>query len=149
MAELLPQAAWRDVLLDSVAVSALVGERIFPLLAKADTPRPYIVYRRIRAERAPGGGAYTLRGASGGVQVTIEATITADTYASGWAVAQACRKALSGKKVTSEIDGDSLLIQMATLDDESEDYEAAEGASEIRRLMITQDWTLTVALATS
>lgn len=72
-------------------VSALVGDRIYPLLVPQDASLPAIAYQRISTGREE---AHT--GPSGLCSARIQLTCIADSYESAKSVADAVRKSLDG-----------------------------------------------------
>ena len=72
-------------------VSALVGDRIYPLLVPQDATLPAIAYQRISTGRDE-----THTGPSGLSQARIQLTCIADSYDAAKAVADAVRSSLDG-----------------------------------------------------
>lgn len=85
------EQALHDKLADTAGVSALVGSRIYPLLAPQRATRPYVTYQRISTERD-----FALDGGVGRAQGRIQIDAWAETQLGARAVADAIRAALHG-----------------------------------------------------
>lgn len=75
-----------NVLMASSAVTSLVGNVVFPVVARADTELPAVTYMRMSGERI-----YTLAGRGGYATVRIGMTAWAREYAQARLVADAVR----------------------------------------------------------
>lgn len=84
-------------LLASAEVTALVGQKIFPIVAVQSTPAPYVTYCRTSVK--PG---YTKDRKSLTDTATVEVTIYAPTYEQSIAVMNAVDNALQGFRGTLE-----------------------------------------------
>ena len=86
-----PEAVLRNALVTTTAVSALVGSRVFPVIAPATAGVPYITYRRSSVQRSQ-----SLSGPIGVPTVTVELDVVAATYEGARDLADKCRKVLDG-----------------------------------------------------
>lgn len=89
------EEALRTVLIGNVGVSALVGTRVYPVVAPQGASLPAVVYQRISANRQ-----HHLQGPSGLTQVRMQFTAIATTYSAMKALANALRQALDGYRNT-------------------------------------------------
>lgn len=83
---------------NSVAVSALVGTRIYPKVAPQNVARPYIVYHVISdvSNQCLGGGVYQN-------QVRVQIDCWSEKYSEVKSMKQAVKDSLIGFKSSSEI----------------------------------------------
>jgi hypothetical protein len=96
-----------NILASDTAVKKLTGNRIYPTVAKIDTPQPFIVIQR--TSWTPGAwkmGGYTTPSA------IVSATIGGDTYGSAVDLAMAVRSCIDD----ATIDGISISVTNASED---------------------------------
>jgi hypothetical protein len=74
-------------------VTALIGNRVFPVAAPQTAGRPFVTYKRV-----PGDVNYTQGGESDLKRATFQVAAVAETYDTVIALAQAIRDGLSGKR---------------------------------------------------
>jgi hypothetical protein len=86
-----PESVARSALVADAAVAAVIGTRVFPVLAPATAPLPFATYRRSGVIRA-----HTLSGPMGSPTVNMALDIYAETYEAVRDLADKCRKVLDG-----------------------------------------------------
>lgn len=86
-----PEAAIRSVLLASPAMAALIGNRVFPVLAPATAPLPFVTWRRISVQRQQ-----SMAGPIGMPTVYLSVDVFAETYEAARTLADAIRQVLDG-----------------------------------------------------
>jgi len=116
-----PEAVLRNALLTDPAVAAIVGFRIYPMRYVGPSPvqLPLIVWRRARILREQ-----TLANPMGVPRVTVEFYLYAESYSAVRDLADKCRACLDGYGGTF----DNTQVKQASLEDESDDLVALEGA---------------------
>jgi len=114
-----PEAVLRTALVGTAAVTALVGSRIYPVLAPASASLPFVTWRRSGIERAQ-----TLGGPMGMPRVSVEYSIYGTTYEEARQVADAMRLVLDGYGGTA----DNTEVKQTSLEDESDDFVQLAGA---------------------
>ena len=114
-----PEAVLRTALVGNAAVTALVGTRIYPVLAPASALLPYVTWRRSGIEREQ-----TLGSPMGMPRVSVEYSIYGTTYEEARQLADAMRVVLDGYGGTS----DNTEVKQASLEDESDDFAQLAGA---------------------
>lgn len=114
-----PEAVLRTALVGDAAVNALVGTRIYPVLAPASALLPYVTWRRSGIEREQ-----TLGSPMGMPRVSVEYSIYGTTYEEARQLADAMRVVLDGYGGTS----DNTEVKQASLEDESDDFAQLAGA---------------------
>ena len=70
-----PEAAIRQLLIDNEETYALIGDRIFPIIAPMSAKYPFVVYRRTSLQRES-----TVNGPMGTPTVSIDFSCLSDTY---------------------------------------------------------------------
>jgi hypothetical protein len=86
-----PESVARSALVANTAVAAVIGTRVFPVLAPATAALPFATYRRSGVIRA-----HTLSGPMGSPTVNMALDIYAETYEAVRDLADKCRKVLDG-----------------------------------------------------
>jgi len=86
-----PERLLADQLKNSPAVAAIVGDRVFPVIAPASSAIPFITWRRSAVQRE-----MTLQGPLGMPTVTLAIDIYAETYEAVRELADRCRATLDG-----------------------------------------------------
>lgn len=86
-----PEIAIRQQLVSDAGVAALVGNKVYPVLAPASADLPFITWRRISVQRQQG-----LSGPVGMPTVLLSLDLFAETYEAVRELSDACRKALDG-----------------------------------------------------
>lgn len=88
-----PEQVIRQALIDTAAVNAICGQRIYPVLAPSSTDLPFAVYRRAST------GTVRTQALSGPVfakSVSLEFTLYAETYEAVRELAYEVNKVLDG-----------------------------------------------------
>ena len=114
-----PEAVLRSALSAAPAVSALVGNRIYPVLAPATAALPLVTWRRSGVQREQ-----TLGLPMGMPRVSVEYSIYGTTYEQARELADAMRVVLDGYGGTA----DNTTVKQASLEDESDDFVTLAGA---------------------
>jgi len=106
-----PEAFLYQRLTSQTAVSSLIGQRVFPLIAPTGTPLPLVVFQRTGVERPQ-----SLAGKVGNPVVTMQLTTYGTSYTSVKSIARAVRLAVDGWTGTTA----SVTIQRTTLQTEAD-----------------------------
>ena len=106
-----PEAFLYQRLTSQTAVSSLIGQRVFPLIAPTGTPLPLVVFQRTGVERPQ-----SLTGNVGNPVVTLQLTTYGTSYTSVKAIARAVRLAVDGWTGTTA----GVTIQRTTLQTEAD-----------------------------
>lgn len=130
-----------DFLDDHVAISALIGNRIYPDGIEQDAAMPAIVYWKVATDHE-----HTVAGLAGSAATRIEFEAYADTRAGSHALAKAIQNALMPRDGTYPIrglvNGITFLDVMLGQGQRSYDLPPTEGDDE-RRFVVTQDFVFT------
>jgi hypothetical protein len=94
-------------------LAALVGARIYPVLAPEAAAAPFVVYQRITGERID-----SLSGPSGMATPRFQVDVYATSYAASRAIAEQVRLALDNFRGTQSYPGGSTHIRFIALADE-------------------------------
>lgn len=129
-----PEQVARNALVTHTAVSALVGTRVYPVLAPATASLPFAVYRRSSIQRQQ-----TLAGPLGLPSVNMEMQIYGTTYETARQVADVFRSVLDGFSGTL----DNVVVQNSSLEQESDDFVQLAGAELPPVYSVTQNYALT------
>jgi hypothetical protein len=105
------EKAIRSILIDDGAVSALVGDRVFPVVRREGSVLPAIVYQQISGVRD-----HVFAGPSGFVEARFQINCWAETYEGADALADAVRIVMDAYHGTKE----SVVIQCIHLIDEGD-----------------------------
>lgn len=114
-----PEAVLRSALVANSAVAALVGSRIYPIIAPATAVLPFITWRRSGIQREQ-----TLSGPMGTPTVTVELNMYGTTYEEARDMADKVRRVLDGYGGTA----DNTTVNHAALTNESDGFETLAGA---------------------
>jgi hypothetical protein len=126
-----PEAVLRSALTSNAAVSALIGSRIYPVLAPASASLPLVTWRRAGIERQQ-----TLGAPMGLPRVTVEFSIYGTTYESAREIADAMRVVLDGYGGTI----DNTVVRQTSLEQESDDFVTLAGADMPPVYQVTQSY---------
>lgn len=113
-----PEAAVRNRLVTTAGVSALIGSRVYPVIAPATAALPFVTWRRIAVTRTQ-----ALSGPIGLPTVSLSLDIFAETYESARDIADECRKSLDGWGGTF----DNTEVANVSLDNESDGFAQLAG----------------------
>lgn len=114
-----PEAALRQILIETPSTAEILCTRIFPVIAPATVTLPFAVYRRSSIRREA-----TFTGPLGNPTVTIELLIADESYESVRGTADAIRVALDG---WTGMVGD-LIIRQTFLQNESDSFAQLQGS---------------------
>lgn len=113
-----PEIVVRNRLVTTAAVTGLVGNRIFPVIAPASAPLPFVTFRRLAVTRQQ-----SLAGPIGNPTVNLSVDIFAETYESARDIADQCRISLDGYGGTF----DNTTVSNVSLDNESDGFAQLAG----------------------
>jgi hypothetical protein len=128
-----PEAVLRSALVASANVSALVGSRIYPILAPQTAALPFIVWRRSGISRE-----HTLAGPMGVSTVSVEMQLLAATYEQARELADRCRLVLDGYGATLN----NTEVKHVSLEQESDDFVQLAGGDLPPVYQVTQTYNL-------
>jgi hypothetical protein len=114
-----PETVLRVALANSTAVTALVGNRVFPVVAPAEAVYPFVTWRRVAVQRLQ-----TLSIPVGLPRVTLDFSIYGATYDQARQVADAMRTVLDGYGGTV----DNTVVHRASVENETDDFVTLTGA---------------------
>ena len=126
-----PEAVLRSALVANNAVSALIGSRVYPVIAPATASLPFVTWRRVAIRRQQ-----TLGGPSGMPVTSVEYSIFGTTYEQARAVADAMRSVLDGYGGTAN----NTEVKQTSLEQESDDFVTLGGAELPPAFQITQQY---------
>lgn len=113
-----PEMVVRNRLVTTAAVTGLVGTRIYPVIAPASAPLPFVTWRRLAVTRQQ-----SLSGPIGVPTVNLSIDIFAETYESARDIADQCRVSLDGYGGTF----DNTVVSNVSLDNESDGFAQLAG----------------------
>jgi len=114
-----PEAAIREVLVENESASALLGSRIYPVIAPAVVTCPFAVYRRAAIKREA-----TFTGPMGNPTVSVEYQLMSETYEEVRVLADTVRQAIDGwTGIVGEV-----LIRQTYLETEYDHFAQLQGA---------------------
>jgi hypothetical protein len=128
-----PEAVLRSALVGDTSVTAIIGSRIYPVLAPASAALPFVTWRRSGIERGQ-----TLSGPVGLPRVSVEYSIYGATYEQARSAADAMRVVLDGYGGTA----DNTTVRQTSLEDESDDFVTLAGADLPPVYQVTQRYDL-------
>lgn len=126
-----PEAVLRSALVANNAVSALIGSRVYPVIAPATASLPFVTWRRVAIRRQQ-----TLGGPSGMPVTSVEYSIFGTTYEQAREVADAMRSVLDGYGGTAN----NTEVKQTSLEQESDDFVTLGGAELPPAFQITQQY---------
>jgi len=109
-----PEQGLATVLVSDPAVAALIGTRVYPVIAPAAADLPFVTWRRSGVLRQ-----HTLSGPMGMPTVTLTVDLYATTYEAVRELADRVRLALDGYGGTP---ADSISVKNVSLDNESDGF---------------------------
>jgi hypothetical protein len=128
-----PETVLRSALVASANVSALVGSRIYPILAPQTAALPFIVWRRSGISRE-----HTLAGPMGVSTVSVEMQLLAATYEQARELADRCRVVLDGYGATVN----NTEVKHVSLEQESDDFVQLAGGDLPPVYQVTQSYNI-------
>ena len=128
-----PEQVVRLALIADADVFAVVGSRIYPVLAPSSAALPLITWRRSSVLRTMG-----LGGPTGVTTVTLSLEIYAETYEAVRELADLCRLALDGYGATV----DNVVVSNVSLDNESVGFVQLQGGESAPFLSVSQTYSI-------
>lgn len=126
-----PESVLRAALVGNGTVVALIGTRVYPVIAPATAALPFVTWRRVAVKRQQ-----TL-GAPMGLAITsVEYSIYGVTYEQAREVADAMRQVLDGYGGTAN----NTEVKQTSLEQESDDFVTLAGAELPPAFQITQQY---------
>lgn len=129
-----PEAVIRNALVANTAVAAIVGTRVFPVLAPATAAIPFATYRRSGVQRA-----HTLSGPMGMPTVILSLDLYAETYEAVRELADTCRVCLDGYGTALT---DSIVVNNVSLDNESDGFVQLAGGDTPPVYSVSQTYSI-------
>lgn len=129
-----PERLLADQLKNNPAVAAIVGDRVFPVIAPASSAIPFITWRRSAVQRE-----MTLQGPMGLPTVTLAIDIYAETYEAVRQLADHCRATLDGWGGSL---GNWISVRNVTLLNESDGFVQLAGGDLPPVYSVTQTYTV-------
>lgn len=126
-----PESVLRSALVGNTSVTAIVGSRIYPVLAPATAALPFVTWRRTSINREQ-----TLSAPMGVPRVSVDYSIYATTYEQARDTADAMRRVLDGYGGTA----DNTEVKQTSLENESDDFVTLAGADMPPVYQITQTY---------
>lgn len=126
-----PESVLRSALVGNTSVTAIVGSRIYPVLAPATAALPFVTWRRTGINREQ-----TLSAPMGVPRVSVDYSIYATTYEQARDAADAMRVCLDGYGGTA----DNTEVKQTSLENESDDFVTLAGADMPPVYQITQTY---------
>lgn len=108
-----PEAAVRNRLVTTPAVTAIVGSRVYPVIAPADADLPFVTWRRTSIQRQ-----HSLSGPIGVPMVMLTVDLFATTYEGVRELADAARVSLDGWGGTFQ----NTVVSNVSLENESDGF---------------------------
>lgn len=128
-----PEAVLRSALVGNTSVTAMVGTRIYPLLAPKTAALPFITWRRSGVSRE-----HTLAGPMGVPNVSVEMQSFAATYEDVREVADRVRLVLDGYGGTVN----NVEVKHVSLEQESDDFVQLAGGDLPPAYQVTQTFNV-------
>lgn len=128
-----PEMVLWNAMLSDASVTSLVGQKIYPNLAKAADDLPFCTWRRTGVSRQQ-----TLSDPLGLPTVTMELSIYAANYLTARQIADAIRQVLDG--YTGSFDNTT--VRHASLEGESDDVIVLDGSEVPTVYSVTQDYDI-------
>ena len=128
-----PEMVLWNAIRSDASVSALVGQKIYPNLAKASDDLPFCTWRRTGVSREQ-----TLSDPMGMPTVSMELSIYAANYLTARQITDAIRQVLDG--FTGSFD--NTRVRHASLESESDDVIVLDGSEVPTVYSVTQDYEI-------
>jgi len=129
-----PEKTVADALLADPDVSAIVGDRIYPVLAPETASLPFATWRRQAVQRES-----SLSGPIGMPVVTLALELYAATYYAARELADRCRRKLDGWRTDV---GSSVSVRHVELQNESDGFVQLAGGDLPPVYAVTQTYTI-------
>lgn len=128
-----PESVLRNVIISDASVTQYIGHRVYYDIAPAEDALPFINYRRANITREQ-----TLSNPMGVPTVSVDLTIYATTRIESRRIADAVRQVLDGYSGSF----DNTTVRHTSLENESDDVIALEGAEVPSVYAVTQTYDL-------
>jgi hypothetical protein len=129
-----PEAAVRSALVDNATVAAIIGTRIYPVIAPASAAVPFATYRRSAVQRSQ-----SLAGPTGVTTVILALDLYAESYEAVRELAEVCRLALDGY---GGLTPDSVLVNNVSLDNEADGFAQLAGGESPPLYSVSQTYSI-------
>lgn len=129
-----PEQGLATVLVSDPAVAAVVGQRIYPVIAPAAADLPFITWRRSGVQRS-----HTLAGPMGMPTVVMSVDLYAVTYEAVRDLADRVRRALDGYGGSPS---DSVVVDNVSLDNEADGFIQLTGGDLPPVYIVTQTYSI-------
>lgn len=129
-----PEAVCRSAIIGDAAVAALVGTRVYPVIAPATADLPFITFRRSGIQRE-----HTLSGPSGMPVVQMTLDMYATTYEGVRDLADQVRLCLDGFGTSS---AESVVVNNVSLDNEADGFVQLAGGEVPPVYSVTQTYSV-------
>lgn len=129
-----PEKVVADALTADAGVSAIAGDRIYPVIAPATAGLPFATWRRLSVARE-----MTFSGPLGLPTVVLAVELYAETYEEVRELADACRLVLDG---WGSPVGQSVSVRLVTLSNESDGFVQLAGGDLPPVYSVTQSYTI-------
>lgn len=129
-----PEQGLATVIVADPAVAAVVGTRVYPVIAPAAADLPFITWRRSSVQRS-----HSLSGPTGMPTVVLSVDLYAVTYEAVRELADRVRLALDGYGGTP---ADSISVQHVSLDNESDGFIQLAGGDIPPVYSVTQTYSI-------
>jgi len=129
-----PEQGLAYVLVSDPAVAAVVGTRVYPVIAPATADLPFATWRRAGVQRS-----HTLSGPMGMPTVVMSVDLYAETYEAVRDLADRVRRALDGYGGSPS---DSVLVNNVSLDNEADGFIQLAGGDVPPVYSVTQTYSI-------
>ena len=129
-----PEAVCRSALVADPAVAALVGTRVYPVIAPATADLPFVTFRRSGIQRE-----HTLSGPMGMPVVQMTVDMYATTYEGVRELADRVRQALDGYGTAT---AESVIVNNVSLDNEADGFVQLAGGEMPPVYSVTQTYSV-------
>jgi hypothetical protein len=129
-----PEQLLANALVADPAVAAVVGQRVYPVVAPASASLPFITWRRTGIQRTQ-----TLSGPMGMGVVLLSVDVYAETYGEARDIADRCRSVLDGYGTAVE---NYVSVRNVSLDTESDGVVQLAGGDLPPILTVNQQYSI-------
>ena len=129
-----PEQLLANALVADPAVAAVVGQRVYPVVAPASASLPFVTWRRTGVQRSQ-----TLSGPMGMGVVVLSVDVYAETYGEARDIADKCRAVLDGYGTAVE---NYVSVRNVSLDTESDGVVQLAGGDLPPILTVNQQYSV-------
>lgn len=129
-----PEQLLANALALDPAVAAMIGQRVYPVIAPASAALPFVTWRRTGITRQQG-----LNGPLGMSTVSLAVEVYAETYGEARDIADKCRRVLDGYGTTVE---NYVRVANVSLDTESDGVVQLAGGDLPPILQVSQQYSI-------